>query len=224
MSQKLFNLSHTLSPTNISIYPGDPVYTCTQTSTIPKDGYSVHTLSLGTHTGTHVDAPSHWFKDGKTIDQIDLNVLVGKARIIDLREFVGKGERKVTWDVIEPFLTGTGGVKIVVIRTGWSQYWGTPRYLEKYPFVSRHAAEELVRRGVEVLGVDTLSPDEIEGPEGYGVHEVILGAGRIIAENLNLNELDDREEVMVSFAPLSLAGCDGAPVRAIGWDQSSLDV
>ncbi|KAI3611900.1 cyclase family protein [Moniliophthora roreri] len=219
--KKLIDLSHKLDPSNISIYPGDPIYTCTQTSTIPKDGYSVHTFSLGSHTGTHVDAPSHWFEHGKTIDQIGLDMLVGRAWVIDLREIVERGERKITWDHLSSFFAPESESemkKIVVIQTGWSRYWGKPDYLQHYPFLCRHAAQELVQCGVEVLAVDTLSPDEIDGPGGYGVHEVFLGAGKVLVENLNLSGLESIDgKVTVSFIPLSLAGSDGAPVRAFAW-------
>ncbi|KAF9256739.1 putative cyclase [Marasmius fiardii PR-910] len=210
------DISHTLE-SEISIYPGDPSFTCVPFSTVEKDGWSVHSISIGSHTGTHLDAPSHLIRSGKTVDEIPLSMLIGRARIINV---TGKSpSSKITWEDIQGhFPHGSSPWPIVVLYTGWAKYWGTNDYLS-YPFLAKQAAEELIKRGVSVLGVDTLSPDAIDGPDGYGVHEVFLGADKVLVENLNLTGLHPEiEEVMVSFIPLKLAKCDGSPIRAIAWN------
>jgi kynurenine formamidase len=107
---------------------------------------------------------------------------------------------------------------IVLLLTGWSTHWNTPKYND-HPFMSRDAAEGIIATGVCVLGTDTLSPDEtiVDGTDskfGFGAHDVILGSGGVIAENLtNLDAILGKDTV-VSLVPLNIRGCDGSPVRA----------
>lgn len=215
----IVDLSHKLNSC-ATIYPGDPAFTCHPCATVAKDGYSVHALALGSHTGTHIDAPSHFFVDGKTIDQISLRTLFGPLVVVDLTRHNLRNRQIITWADIEAsselMLPGV----ILILRTGWSVYWGLPRYYD-HPFLARDAAVRILEKGVRILGVDTLSPDEtpyqgVGGGEGFGTHEVILGAGGIIAENLtNLAALDGHNRI--GLVPLSLEGSDGSPVRAFAW-------
>ena len=102
---------------------------------------------------------------------------------------------------------------IVIIDTGWARWFGEDRRT-RHPALAPHAARELLRRGMHVLAVDTLSPDPTGG-EGFPVHEAVLGTDRLIVENLRgLDELPKR--VRVGFFPLRLGG-DGAPVRAVAF-------
>ncbi|THU89764.1 putative cyclase [Dendrothele bispora CBS 962.96] len=215
LPKAIVDLSHPLDPHNITIYPGDPALTCCPSSTVEKDGYSVTSISLGSHSGTHIDAPSHFFASSQTIDKVPLDSLVGPALIIDLNR--KSANEKITWEQdLAPFSDKMKKGVILILWTGWSKYWATPRYFE-YPYLDKGAAEKILETGVTVVGFDTLSPDQVEGPEGYGVHEVILGSGGIIAENLaNLQELEG-SDYMISLVPLSIVGCDGSPVRAFGW-------
>ncbi|KAG5638444.1 hypothetical protein H0H81_012661 [Sphagnurus paluster] len=215
----IVDLSHRLD-SNVQIYPGDPHYSCTPYTTVAKDGYSVHALSLGTHTGTHIDAPSHFFADGKPVDQIPLESLIGPLVVIDLTDLDLQDRQKITWADIAPSAAHIRTGVVLVLHTGWAAHWGTPKYYA-HPFLAREAAERILAAGVRVLCVDTLSPDETPyegegGENGYGTHEVILGAGGIIAENItNITALDGQN--WIALIPLNLEGCDGAPVRAFAW-------
>ncbi|KAJ3748515.1 putative cyclase, partial [Lentinula detonsa] len=217
----VIDLTHPLDPSKVTIYPGDPQLICCPTATITQDGYSVHSLSIGTHTGTHIDAPSHFIVNGASIDQIPLGALIAcPAIIIDLT--YKKAGSKIVWDDLAKYSSKMKEGTMLLLYTGWSTHWGTNAYM-KYPYLDRNAAEKILAAGVKIVGLDTLSPDEIDGPEGYGVHETILGAGGLIVENLtNLNALlkleeENGTELLTSVVPLSLTGCDGSPVRAFGW-------
>ncbi|KAJ3829643.1 hypothetical protein F5878DRAFT_137941 [Lentinula raphanica] len=223
-STSIIDLTHPLDPNKITIYPGDPEFTCCPSLTVAKDGFSVHSLSLGTHTGTHIDAPSHSIINGTTIDQVPLDTLVAcPAIVVDLTD--KKAGSKIIWDDLDKYSSRMKSGTVLLLYTGWSKHWGTPAYLE-YPYLDKDAAVKILATGVRIVGLDTLSPDEIDGPEGYGVHEVILGAGGLIVENLTnlkaLWELDAKagKEVLTSIVPLSLTGCDGSPIRAFGWNPS----
>ncbi|KAJ6590120.1 putative cyclase [Mycena vulgaris] len=209
---QIVDLSHSLKP-DMQIYPGDPVFSCSSVTSIKEDGYAVRALSMGSHTGTHVDAPSHFFADGKTIEQIPLSTFIGPALVVDLTH---KSAREtITWQDLAPHAQQMAEDVILLLHTGWSKYWGTKTYLD-HPFLERTAAEEIIATGVRVVGVDTLSPDEtrLDGTGSFGAHEVILGAGGVIAENLtNLNAVDGPNYV-VHLTPLKIDGSDGSPVRA----------
>ncbi|KAF5379577.1 hypothetical protein D9757_009249 [Collybiopsis confluens] len=118
----LVDLSHPLDPERVSLWPTMPSFTCCPYATIPQHGFSVHTLSMGTHTGTHVDAPSHFIPGGKSIDQIPLDVLHGPALVIDLTSKHAK--ELIVWkDDLSPYADQMQPGVIVLLHTGWSQYW-----------------------------------------------------------------------------------------------------
>ncbi|KAJ4496676.1 putative cyclase [Lentinula lateritia] len=213
----IIDLTHPLDPDKITIYPGDHNFSCCPTSTVAQDGYSVHSLSLGTHTGTHIDAPSHFILNGATIDQIPLDALISRPAIVVDLTYKEAGT-KILWDDdLANYESKMKEGTMLLLYTGWSAHWATPAYMK------------IIATGLKIIGSDTLSPDEIDGPEGYGVHLAILGAGGLIVENMtNLKALVELEaeggidsELSVSIIPLSLPGCDGSPVRAFGWKRRS---
>ncbi|TFK80806.1 putative cyclase [Polyporus arcularius HHB13444] len=216
------DLTHSLNG-DTQVYPGDPCYSCCPVLTIPKDGMNVQSISLGSHTGTHIDAPYHFVEKGLTVDQIPLSTFLGNVVVIDV---TAKGPKeKIAWadmsaheDTIRHKATLEHGV-FVFLRTGWSKYWGTDKYYH-HPFLERDAAKKLLELGVKAIGVDSLSPDEtrLDGDTpDFGVHEVVLGAGAILAENLTHLDALQQGDWLVSLAPLKLDGCDGSPVRAFAW-------
>ena len=212
----IYDLSHPLNE-NISIYPNDPTFKATAAASFREHGYSVTALSMGSHAGTHIDAPYHFFENGKKVDEIDLSTLVDFASIIDV---TGKSDREaITWNDLLPFESRIKECRILIIQTGWSQYWGTSKYYD-HPYLTREAAHNIISSGVRVLGIDTLNPDQtiLDGSDGdFAVHEVILGAGGLIVENLtNLHSLP-AEQMTVSFLPLNLSACDASPIRAVAW-------
>ncbi|KAG2362457.1 putative cyclase [Suillus spraguei] len=241
-SKSLIDLSHLLTPQS-TIYPGDPPFTMHSVCNIPADGYTVHAVSLGTHTGTHVDAPFHFFAHGQKLHELPLERFVGRALVIDVRH-LARVRRCIQWGDVRESLDQTcgtifslgprseGKIDIVLFWTGWDEFWSEQKYFD-HPYFGRDVAEKLVEIGVRFVGVDTLSPDETvlvhdggkEKEDAFVMHEVLLGRGCLICENLtNLGELvggdsEEGEQVRVSLVPLSLHGADGAPVRAYGWRE-----
>ena len=216
------DLTHPLADSAVQLYPGDPPYTCRPRATVVRDGYSIHDITLSSHTGTHIDAPSHFIADGKTIDQISLSTLTGPAVVIDLRHKQLTERQIIEWGDIQEYAPQMRAGVILLLYTGWSQYWGTPKYYD-HPYLSREAATRILESGVRVLGVDMLNPDEtpyngVDNTHGFGVHQEILGAGGVIAENLtNLQALGEGPN-MIAFVPLNLVGSDGSPIRALAWN------
>jgi kynurenine formamidase len=215
------------------VYPGDPLFVNAPHANYEKDGYSVRHLSLGTHTGTHIDAPYHFIAEGQIIDKMPLDMLVSEVVVIDLsqRPSGGLGPReRITWTHLEPYIDSSSlqPGRILLINIGWSKlYYGTDKYFQ-HPYLAPEVAHKLLSLGIKVVGTDTLSPDETLGSsdgDGFGFHEAFLGAGGVIAENLTnleaLVEAQSRDSSdgawIVSLVPLRLIGADGSPVRAFAY-------
>jgi kynurenine formamidase len=221
-SSKLYDLTHPLN-SSTPIYPGDPHYSAQSLASVAKDGYEIHKLSLCSHTGTHVNAPSHFIEKGLSIDQIPLSTFVGSAVIIDLSKEI-QPKQKIIWKDIEPYEGTLKPGVIVVICTGWYEKWGTEEYFN-HPYMMKEVAEEFVARGIKAVAVDFLNPDETvlggESENGFQFHQVVLRAGVIIAENLtNVKPLIGLPNIHVSLLPLKLEGIDGSPIRAIAWQMN----
>lgn len=171
---------------------------------------------LGTHTGTHCDAPRHFIPTGATIDQIPLETFVGEAFVCDF-------SRAEPMQVIEAAdlesQLPSGPFTRVILRYDWSRYWGTMRYYQDHPFLSEGAARFLLDRGARLVAMDTPMPDSPKNGRGSGndspIHKIILGAGAVLVEYLtNLADLRQRR-VELFVLPLKIAGADGAPARCI---------
>lgn len=209
----LHDLTHPIED-GMPVYPDDPEVHIALAQTVETDGADVTSIRMGSHTGTHIDAPSHSIAGGRTMADVSLDELVGDAIVLRVR---GLEERQVFgWRE----LSRDGDLPerlppIVVIDTGWAQWFHDERR-ERHPALSTDAARELVNRGMRVLAVDTLNPDLTDAavPE-FPVHDIVLGADRLIVENLcGLDDLP--RHVRIGFFPLRLTG-DGAPVRAVAF-------
>jgi len=169
---------------------------------------------LGTHTGTHMDAPRHFIRDGKTVVDIPLDQLVGKATIIDLSH--AKSFQKIELDDVKQALGGDS-VERLIIRFDWDNQLGTNRYYTDHPFLSKESCEWLVQNGCRLIALDTPQPDDPRN--GYNStndspnHKIFLGAGCVIVEYLvNLDRIRN-SVVEIVVAPLKIKDGDGAPVR-----------
>ncbi|WP_049898191.1 cyclase family protein [Halococcus agarilyticus] len=205
------DLSHRIE-TGMTVYPGDPSVSVEPHATHARDEYRVDVARLGSHTGTHVDAPIHVIPGGRTLDTYALDRFAFEAEKVDCTDL---GDR----DPITRERVPDRELDLVVFWTGWSTHWGTDRYLD-HPYLTPEAATACAERGYAV-GTDTLSPDPTptenatgSEPDGFRAHHAVLGAGDLVVENLrNLGALPERFELRAY--PLALGG-DGAPVRAVG--------
>jgi kynurenine formamidase len=214
----IVDLSHPLDD-DTPVYPGDPVASFPPATTIDEHGYNVLHVRMGSQTGTHVDAPFHFLADGARIDELPLELFLGPAVVADVR---GKRPHDaVTWADLAPVADRLGPGRILLLHTGWDAHWGTDAYFD-HPFLDGDAAARVIAAGVRTIGLDALSLDETvlggEPAAGFAAHDVVLGAGGVIIENLrNLDAVPSGEPV-VSVLPLRIAGADGAPVRAVAFE------
>ena len=191
------------------VFPGDPEVRITEALSVAEDSVAVTALALGSHSGTHIDAPSHTVPGGATIDAFPLAELMGEAAHLRVARpadalLVTAAELAAPLPAKLP--------PLVVVTSGWDAHFGTERML-RHPVIAPALASELLARGMRVLIIDWLNPDPSEGDGGLPVHELVLGRGGAIVENLRgAHGLGDRFQL--TLAPLPIAGADGAPVRA----------
>jgi len=195
------------------VYPGNPPIHIELQQAIAKGaGANVSHVDFGSHTGTHVDAPRHFFDDGAGVDQIPLDVLIGQAMVVGF----GDDVRAVTRGDLERFdLTG---VERLLLRTRNSTYLTQdPNFHQDYTYLAPDGAEHLVAQGVKLVGIDYLSIEQFHSGH-HRTHLTLLGAGIVIVEGLNLDGIVDGRYELCCL-PLRLVGCDGAPARAVLIEQ-----
>jgi arylformamidase len=205
ISGRIVDLSHPVGPDS-PVFPGDgPV----QVTILEETSMNLSRIEFSLHTGTHMDAPFHFFNGGETIDRVPLDRCIGAACLVDLRNVTVGGE--IRREHLEARADTLCRTRAVVLQTGWSAHWGGDRYFSEHPCLTEEAARFLVDCGVQLVGVDMPSVDR----EPYPAHRVLLGSGVLIVENLtNLDAIGaDRFQLVV--LPLKLAGRDGSPARAI---------
>ena len=206
--------------TGMTVYPGDPDVMITAALTLERDGVAVAALRLGSHSGTHLDAPAHTVPGGRSTGSIGLDELAGEALVVHLPPLAPQAMYGLA--ALDAALTRGLPDRvpaIIVLDTGWARHFGSAAATE-HPALEPNAAAELLRRGMHILAVDTLSPDPtLPGQLDFPVHAVVLGEDRLIVENLtNLDGLPER--VLIGFYPLAI-DADGAPVRAVApWEKA----
>jgi len=206
----LHDCSHRIE-TGMQVYPGDPDVSLSPYATHDDDGYRVTALELGNHAGTHVDAPAHTEPEGATLGAYAIDDLRFDARIVECRGLDAR-------EPIQPDAVPETDADMVVFETGWDAHWGTARYLD-HPYLDPETAERCARAGYHIA-TDTLNPDPTptdgatpDEPTGVPAHHALLGAGRLVVENLTrLDPLPGR--VTIHAYPIAL-DADGAPVRAV---------
>jgi arylformamidase len=203
---KIFDLTVPLSP-ELATFPGDPPFSSERFSRI-EDGQAcnVSRLTLGTHTGTHVDAPRHFAEAGATVDELPLEILTGKARVVSVpaRDAVDRPQLE-NLDLRDDLR--------VLFRTRNSGQLRQPGPRSDFVHLTAEAASYLVQVGIKLVGWDHLSIDR-SGSTDFPAHHALLGAGVVVVEGLDLSQVEPGEYEL-SCLPLKIAGGDGAPARVI---------
>jgi arylformamidase len=203
---KLIDVSVPLD-SNLPTYPGNTPFGLEPIKRLASGGSSnVSTLHMSAHGGTHVDAPRHFFDDGAGTESLPLEMLCGRARVVELTT-----RKAITAEDLAPFDL-TEDIRLL-LKTTNSRLWGTSEFHEDFIGVSEGAARFLVDAGVKVVGVDYLSVEPYKTP-GAPAHHVLLGAGTIVIEGLNLRDVEPGTYEMFCL-PLAIVGSDGAPARVI---------
>jgi arylformamidase len=208
---KLYDVSAPLR-NGMPVWPGDPPFRRTLQKSIDRgDECTVSELSLGAHTGTHVDAPSHFVRGGGDMGSIPLELLVGPADVVDL---TGVATAIGATD-LERAEVPEGTVRLLAktSNSGWST--GDSEFREDFVAYESSAAEWCVDRGVRLLGIDYLSIEPYgDEREGHPVHRTLLDAGVVILEGLDLARVKPGRYLLLAL-PLSIPEAEGAPARVL---------
>jgi len=211
--EKATDLTHHLRK-GMPIYPGDPSPSFENYSTLRKDGVNLTKIIMGSHTGTHLDAPRHFIQDGIGIDKILPNKLIGEAYVADLsKKPIGSGitsedlRRELEDKIVKD--------DIVIVYTGCSEYWGDASISREYTYLTGDAADYLVSKKVRAVGIDFLSVEKFKAPEPVA-HRSLLGNGIFIIESLsNAVKQFVGKKILVICMPIKLKDGDGAPSRVV---------
>ncbi len=205
---KIYDLSVTISE-EMPIWPKDPQVVITKKRSIDcSDSCNVTQLNIGSHTGTHIDAPYHFDNNGLKIDQIDLGTLVGTARVFDMGT-----DSDISMENIRGL--DLSGVVRVLFKTVNSNLWkiGLNSFTENYAAVTSDAAKYLVDSGIKLVGIDYLSIEKF-GSKLHDTHNTLLKNGLVVIEGLNLSDIVPGDYDLVAL-PLKIKNGDGSPARVI---------
>ncbi len=194
---------------SMPVWPGDPAIQLSAQSHVSRD--KTHTVRLtaiqmGSHTGTHIDAPFHMIDGGKRLNEFPLETFTGGVRVFEIpsaRSIRRADVQGLDWS----------GVERVLFKTENSKHWSDRKFYEEFAYLEPDAAEFIAQQGVRLVGIDYLSIDKFKS-ESHPSHFVLLKRNILVLEGLNLNAVTPGNYTLVAL-PLNLSDADGAPTRVI---------
>jgi arylformamidase len=203
-TNKWIDISQPLS-SDIAHWPGDTPYSYETTFTKEQTGsVNIGKITTSLHTGTHVDAPFHFKNDGEKIVDLDINLYIGPARVIDVSDY-----RNIDSTVLQTF--DLDGVTRLLLKTSVPN--NPKRFPEQIPALSADVAAFLQQKGIHLIGVDIPSVDPLDSKE-MDAHHALYKHGINILENIMLDKVKEGDYELIAL-PLPLKEADGSPVRAV---------
>lgn len=195
----------------LPVWPGDPPVSVIRSSSLDRgDPSNVSRLDLGSHTGTHVDAPLHFEPGGAPVDRLPLDVLIGPARLVEM-----DSNEKISGKDVEGL--DLRGVTRLIFKTKNCRFWSDPgifsTFRTDYIYLAEDAARRLVEKGMRLVGVDYLSVESFSN-KSFSTHHALLRAGVVILEGLNPSAVPPGDYDLIAL-PMRIEGGDGAPARVI---------
>jgi arylformamidase len=175
--------------------------------TLEKDAAAVSRLSLGTHTGTHVDPPRHFVLGGGGVHEMPLDAMIGPCVV---RRFTERYE--ITARHLDEANIPEGTTRLLLATPG-ADLWELPEFRMDYTGLSFDGAEWCVRRGIRLVGIDYLSIERADSSNAFKTHHTLLGAGVVVLEGLDLRGVPEGDYTLICL-PLKIWDGDGAPARA----------
>jgi len=204
----LYDISLTISK-DLPVWPGDPAIELEKIAQIDQgDQANVTHISTAVHIGTHVDAPDHFLNNGKTVEDIPLEYLVGPVLVVE----IDHPEAITSADLAD--LEIPVRIERILFKTRNSNYWkaGEKVFQENFVALSPGAAEALVKIGIKVIGIDYLSVAAFSDPGP--THKILLEGDVLIIEGLDLSNVEPGEYRLYCL-PIKITGSDGAPARVL---------
>lgn len=204
------DVTATLDPATTPVYEGDAPMSFEFLKDMRKgDGFTLSKLSLGAHSGTHVDAPMHFIRDGASIDRLSLEPFIGRARVIDIPDNVQ------SIDAAELNRHQWRNAERVIFRTRSSvrRWMRSSTFHRDFAYIAPDAAQLLADAGVRLVGIDYISAEKFGAPAPL-THRILLGKGIPIVEGVALETVEAGDYDLVVL-PMKVAGHEGAPARAV---------
>jgi arylformamidase len=206
---KIYDITVPISD-HVPIYQGDPSASIEAVKQISTGAHAtVSKMCFGVHTGTHVDAPNHFIDGRRRVDQLDLEKLIGRCRVIAIGE--------TAESVLPEHLGDLDGVERVLFKTRNSAFWNEQEkgFRTDFAYISPEAARVLVDKGIKLAGIDYLSVEKF-GSDDFATHITLLDAEIVVIEGVDLREVPPGDYEIICL-PLKYigGGGDGAPARTI---------
>lgn len=201
---EIYDITLNIEPGMIS-FPGDTIPEFNKIKKIEDDNYNLSNMMVSVHVGTHVDAPSHFIKNGKTIEEIPPQRFVGDVRVIEIKD--NKEIRKEELESIEL------NSKKILFKTQNSEFISDNDFHDNFVYLNYEAAEYLIDLGVDFIGIDYLTIENIDTTD-FTVHKLLLNNDVIILEGIDLKEVEPGNYKLIA-PPLKLTGAEASPVRAL---------
>ena len=202
---RLYDISVLISA-KLPAWPGDRFVLHREEEIARGDVCNKSSLEIGSHIGTHIDAPYHFEKEGMTIEEIPLDAFMGPARVV----WFPDADRI---DAVEMQGISLSGVERILFKTRNSYLWDEDIFRKDYVYLTPGASRILAESGVKLVGVDYLSIEKYGG-EGFEGHHILLGKGIPLLEGLDLRQVEPGDYELIAL-PLRIARGDGSPVRAV---------
>lgn len=205
---RIYDITQTISD-DMTVWPGDPAVRLIWLSQISRGGVvNLTEIRMSAHTGTHIDMPAHFIDQGKSLDELDLNVMIGPVKVVEIPQNIRVIDESFLKDL------SLAGVSRVLFKTAnsVSAQNTAPRFHEDYVALDESGATFLSRSGCKLVGIDYLSIATFDDPKG--AHLPLLEAGIVVLEGLDLRDIKMGTYQLIAL-PMKLSGREGAPVRAI---------
>jgi arylformamidase len=207
MGKKWIDISVTIKPGMVH-WPDNPEIKVDKMLDMERgDVCNVSVLSLGSHTGTHMDAPLHFIRNGKSLDKMPLDATIGPCRVIEIKD-----KEAVKVEEIQ-FARIKSGERILFKTRNSKKSWKSDNFDEDFVYISKEAAAFLARAKVQTVGIDYLSVGGFR-KDGIETHHALLGAGIWVIEGLQLGKIAPGRYELCCL-PLKVLNSDGAPARAL---------
>jgi kynurenine formamidase len=208
----VIDLSRTISE-DMPVYPGTEKPVITDPCTIDGCGFAEKKITFYSHTGTHMDAPSHILTGAPCLEDFSVSHFIGRGVVIDLSR-TDTLNRNIELSDLMAFKDILERKEFILLHTGWGRYWGKDEYFKGYPVLTSDAAIWLAGFNLKGIGIDMISIDAPDTSDMH-IHKTFLVKNTVIIENLfNMAELIGRDFTFCCF-PLKLENSDGSPVRAV---------
>ena len=203
--RRIYDITNTISP-ELPVFPGDPPASITPRFQMTEgDPYNVSLLAMGSHTGTHIDAPYHFEPEGNTVDNIPLDACLGPCRVVEVPKAMA-----ITPEHVASVDLGRNGR--VLFKTRNSGLWAK-KFRKDFAYITPEAARHLVSQGVRLVGIDYLSVEQF-GSKDFATHHALLRSQVVILEGINLSQVKAGDYELIVL-PLKICDGDGSPSRAL---------